>query len=167
MFSAYVAEKLRFYVYRLIDPRNGETFYVGKGKGNRVFQHADGDVEDDGAEKLARILSIKVAGFEVGHVIHRHGMDEAVAFEVEAALMQAYPGITNIAGGHGSDERGVAHADEVRRHYEAPVAEFLHRVIVVTVDRLAAEQSLYDATRFAWRISRSKGRGGPNLSCPP
>jgi hypothetical protein len=40
-FPAEVAKKLGYYVYRLIDPRNGETFYVGKGKG-RVFQHARG-----------------------------------------------------------------------------------------------------------------------------
>jgi hypothetical protein len=30
MFSKHVAEKLNNYVYRLIDPRNGETFYIGK-----------------------------------------------------------------------------------------------------------------------------------------
>ncbi len=38
-FPAGVAEKLKTYVYRLIDPRNGETFYVGKGQGDRVFAH--------------------------------------------------------------------------------------------------------------------------------
>ena len=27
-------------MYRLIDPRNGETFHVGNGKGNSVFIHA-------------------------------------------------------------------------------------------------------------------------------
>ena len=38
-FPADVARRLKTYVYRLIDPRNGETFYVGKGQGNRVFAH--------------------------------------------------------------------------------------------------------------------------------
>ena len=42
-FPAGVAEQLKWYVYRLIDPRNGETFYVGKGRGNRIFAHARGD----------------------------------------------------------------------------------------------------------------------------
>ena len=41
-FSPEISEKLKFYVYHLIDPRNGETFYVGKGKGNRVFAHSEG-----------------------------------------------------------------------------------------------------------------------------
>ena len=38
-FSSEVCKALAYYVYRLIDPRNGETFYVGKGKDNRVFEH--------------------------------------------------------------------------------------------------------------------------------
>ena len=36
-FPSEVIKELGYYVYRLIDPRNGETFYVGKGKGNRIF----------------------------------------------------------------------------------------------------------------------------------
>lgn len=36
-FSQETINKIGYYVYRLIDPRNGQTFYVGKGKGNRVF----------------------------------------------------------------------------------------------------------------------------------
>ncbi len=55
-FPSDVAAKLKFYVYRLIDPRNGETFYVGKGKGNRVFSHiraAEGLEGDDIGNKLS------------------------------------------------------------------------------------------------------------------
>ncbi|EPM0272500.1 LEM-3-like GIY-YIG domain-containing protein, partial [Klebsiella pneumoniae] len=100
-FPPEVAERLQYYVYRLIDPRNGETFYVGKGKGNRVFAHARGDIESDSlSEKMTRIRSIHIAGFDVAHVIHRHGLSEKSAFEVEAALIDAYPGITNIMDGH-------------------------------------------------------------------
>lgn len=35
-FPPEVIRKLKTYVYRPIDPRNGETFYIGKGQGNRV-----------------------------------------------------------------------------------------------------------------------------------
>ncbi len=32
-------EKHLYYVYCLVDPRNNQTFYIGKGKGNRIFAH--------------------------------------------------------------------------------------------------------------------------------
>ena len=38
-FPSEVIKELNYYVYRLIDPRNGKTFYVGKG--NRVFTHVE------------------------------------------------------------------------------------------------------------------------------
>ena len=41
-FPQEVVEALGCYVYRLIDPRNGETFYVGRGRGQRVFAHVKG-----------------------------------------------------------------------------------------------------------------------------
>lgn len=41
-FSQETINKIGYYVYRLIDPRNGQTFYVGKG--NRVFQHVLGAI---------------------------------------------------------------------------------------------------------------------------
>lgn len=40
-FSAEVISKFKHHVYRLVDPRNGQTFYVGEGCGNRVFAHAN------------------------------------------------------------------------------------------------------------------------------
>ena len=45
-FSQETIDKLGHYVYRLIDPRNGNTFYVGVGKGNRVFDHVKGAIND-------------------------------------------------------------------------------------------------------------------------
>ena len=89
-FSPEVCKALKFYVYRLVDPRNSETFYVGKGKDNRVFQHVQTavqyDKEIDGEEKqdeislkYTRIRDIHRAGLEVIHIIHRHNMSSEVA----------------------------------------------------------------------------------------
>ena len=96
-FSPEVTAELKWYVYRLIDPRNGETFYVGKGQGNRVFDHARGIVGNDDEHvadpKTHRIHEIRATGLEVGHIIHRHGiLTDKIAYEVEAALIDAYPG---------------------------------------------------------------------------
>jgi uncharacterized protein len=158
-FPPDVIPKLKTYVYRLIDPRNGETFYVGKGQGNRIFAHIRDELSRDGDElsdKLKRIREVRLAGFEVAHVIHRHGIDDATAFEVEAALMDAYPGLSNVAGGTGSSEYGAMHAREIIRRYSAPPADFRHNAILISVNRSAAETSLYEATRYAWKISRKK-----------
>lgn len=156
-FPPEVIEKLQHYVYRLIDPRNGETFYIGKGKGNRVFAHVRGDVEEDSlSEKMTRIRFINLAGFEVSHVIHRHGMTEKTAFEVEAALIDAYPGITNIIDGHGNNEFGAMHSIEIIKRYSAEIAEFKHKALLISVNRSALEFSLYEATRYAWRLSVKK-----------
>lgn len=156
-FPPEVIEKLKTYVYRLIDPRNGETFYVGKGKGNRVFAHIHAEIDDDDpGEKLKRIHEIRATGFDVAHVIHRHGLDDATASEVEAALIDAYPGLTNAVAGSGSNEFGAMHALEIVNKYQAVAAEFKHRSIIINVNRSATETSLFDATRYAWKIDAKK-----------
>lgn len=160
-FPAEVVRTLKTYVYRLIDPRNGETFYVGKGQGDRVFSHIRGEQKLEGDEldnKLKRVREIRLAGFEVAHVIHRHGMDDRTAFEVEAALIDAYPGLTNIVAGVGVNDFGAMHAKEIIRRYSAAPAVFRHKVLLISVNRSASETSLYDATRYAWKISQSKAK---------
>lgn len=160
MFSPEVIEKLGHYVYRLIDPRNGETFYVGKGQGNRVFSHARGEAEvesGDLSEKVHRIRQIRLSGFEVAHVVHRHGLDERQAFEVEAALIDAFPEVLNEVNGRASDERGAMHAKQIIETYRAPIAEFRHRVVLITVNRTVIERgSAYEAVRYAWKIDPKK-----------
>ena len=82
-----------YYVYRLIDPRTSHTLYVGKGCGDRVFQHVS-DVKrlvanDEDLESLKQQLidEITADGKDVIAVIYRRGLTEKEAFEVEAALI--------------------------------------------------------------------------------
>lgn len=160
-FPSEVIEKLRSYVYRLIDPRNGETFYVGRGVGNRLYSHIRdelGEESDEVSDKLRRIREIRLAGFEVAHVVHRHGMESSVAKEVEAALIDAYPGLTNVMGGEESGDRGAMHADEIVWEYLAEPALFEHRALLISVNRSASERPLYEATRFAWKLSQKRAK---------
>ncbi len=123
-FNNEVIEELGYYVYKLIDPRNGNVFYVGKGKGNRIFNHVNevlskDDLEewqDDESEKIATIREIKGEGLEVIHLIHRHHLDEKTALEVEAALIDAYSGLTNVSLGVNS-YYGVASVEQIVRRY--------------------------------------------------
>lgn len=157
-FNQEVTEKLGSYVYRLVDPRNGETFYVGKGEGNRIHDHVRdaspaGD-EDKVSLKLSRIREIHRKGLEVISIVHRHGMDKETAQEVEAALMDAYPGLTNVMGGKGSGDYGPMHAIEVIQRYAAEEAEFSqHKVMLISINRSVDESDLFQATRFAWKVN--------------
>ncbi|MCR4817871.1 MAG: hypothetical protein K5841_02805 [Fretibacterium sp.] len=163
-FAPGVAKELDYYVYRLIDPRNGETFYVGKGRGDRVFQHVRAalqanDDEDALSLKLKTIRDIIDEGLEVIHVIHRHGMDEATAFEVEAALLDVYPGLTNIQGGHGSLDRGPMNAKQINNLYAAQeltqseMAQAHSVIIKIRSDTVEAKGGdIYKTVRYAWKI---------------
>jgi hypothetical protein len=159
-FPPEVITEINYYVYRLIDPRNGETFYVGKGKGNRVFHHMRCasmlEEFDDLDDKIQTIREIHSAGLEVIHVIHRHGMDEDTAFEVEAALIDAYPSSTNIMGGTGSNDFGPMNALEILNKYATPEAVISNKVVMITINKSVSQKSIYDAVRFAWKISEKR-----------
>jgi uncharacterized protein len=159
MFPPEVCAVLKHYVYRLIDPRNGETFYVGRGVGNRVFAHIQAEKQSEEVEssqKLQRIRAIRNQGFEVAHIIHRHGLSETEAIEVEAAVIDAYPGLSNISAGYASSTRGSAHASQIIERYAAEEVKFNHRVVLINVNHTVSESSVYDAVRFAWKLNPKK-----------
>jgi hypothetical protein len=85
-------------------------------------------------------------------------MDEKTAVEVEAGLIDAYPGLTNIVGGAGSSDCGTMHAREIISRYCAEPAVFRHKALLISVHRSAATTSLYEATRYAWKVRKSKAK---------
>jgi hypothetical protein len=108
-------------------------------------------------EKVSRIRQIRVDGFDVAHVIHRHGLTEEQALEVEAALIDAYPEATNLVSGRASDERGLMHANQIVERYEAKEATFAHKAVIISINRSATEsESIYAAVRYAWKIDPKK-----------
>jgi len=164
-FPPGVAKRLGWYVYRLIDPRNGETFYVGKGRGDRVFQHVKSALAIEGEDatdlKLQRIKDISSAGLAVGHVIHRHNIDsEDIAFQIEAVLIEAYPGVTNKVGGHGAGDYGCRHAEEIVSEYASQPFVATEPLILISIAKSYDDDRLniYDAVRGVWKIDVNKAR---------
>lgn len=161
------SENRKYYVYRLIDPRTYQTFYVGKGCGDRAFQHVK-DAEslkdknnDELSLKIQQIQQILTDGKNVIVVFHRRGMTEKEAFEVEAALIDCYPGLTNIQSGHGID-RGLISADDLNtlanaKEYDEPNEKY----IIIKVKQeviMGCNGILYDAVRKAWRGDLNKAK---------
>jgi hypothetical protein len=167
-FSDKVSESIGNYVYRLIDPRNGETFYVGKGRGNRVFQHAADEIKFSNSdsllsEKLDRIKEIRNQGLEVLHVIHRHGIPDASVFEVEATLIDAYPGLSNEQSGHGSSDRGPMNAFEIINKYDLPELDFKpkDKLVLININRIenkASPQSILSQVEYSWKININQAK---------
>jgi uncharacterized protein len=167
MFDLKTSETIGFYVYCLLD-ENNSPFYIGKGKGNRVFSHSlaalESSVESDKLEQIRRIISI---GKVVRHVILRWGMSEKEALEVESALIDFSEllthGLTNIALGHGSTGRGLTTADDIIHQLNAqPLLALEHDCVIININRTrkrgASIEQVYQAVRGSWVISK-QGRG--------
>ena len=45
MFDLSTIERLKYYVYALIDPRGNKPFYIGKGKGSRIYNHVNNAIK--------------------------------------------------------------------------------------------------------------------------
>ena len=52
MFSSEIIREIKYYVYLLSDPVNDKIFYVGRGKGNRIFQHLKDKNQNDKTKKF-------------------------------------------------------------------------------------------------------------------
>lgn len=90
-----------FYVYFLIDERSREIFYVGKGKGARMFQHVrnyhNGHV--DNPFKQQRIHEIIKSGGVVITQVYKDDLTEKEAFKIEREFIDSLPNLTNIQKG--------------------------------------------------------------------
>jgi hypothetical protein len=56
----------------------------------------------------------------------------------------------------GTSDFGTMHAKERNVRHSAEYALFRHKAILISVNRTAAKISLYEATRYSWKISKSK-----------
>ncbi len=155
---------LQYYVYMLIDPRTKEVFYIGKGKGNRVFDHLDYALDNEDAEsaKYDKIREIVASANQVEHIIVRHGLSENEAFLIEASLIDAaeFCGIrlTNLVAGHKHLE-GLMSAGEIIQRYNAePLQEMGEDCVLININksykRFSEDDAIYKATKEAWVISK-------------
>ena len=155
-----------YYVYGLIDPRNKQFFYIGKGTKNRIFEHEKESLRSVDSErlKLKTIIDIKNAGLEVEKVIINSNLTEKEAFEAEASLINAFNYIsdsrlTNIVAGHHSSEAlSVEEYERINGAVKLKKEDIKHKILVIKINRLYQrgmdEKALYDTVRGVWRASK-------------
>lgn len=177
-FKQSVIESLQYYVYCLVDPRDDKIFYIGKGKGNRVFQHAlDALNESLDSDKLETIRDIIKAKLSVRYYIIRHGLTEETAKLVESVLIDVFTYsqfniesvLTNIQAGYHQWDKGVKTISEIKTLYDCAeiVPNHRDRLICINinktynrekVDVYGARENIYEATRKYWKLNGNRAR---------
>lgn len=166
-FSKRVCSAIGYYVYRLVDPRNDETFYVGRGVNNRCFDHME-EAEDAlfggrSSKKTDRINAIHKDGLKVETIMHRHALrDDEECGTVEAAMIEAYPDLTNKVAGEGTTLYGARPTSKVIRQYDLPPAAFgRHKCLLLSLtkrwpraddDAPTSWFDIYARARHGWPI---------------
>jgi uncharacterized protein len=156
-----VSEILKSYVYVYIDPRNGEPFYIGKGKGNRLFSHLN-DRSD--SEKVARIAEIRKIGKEPQIDIIRYGLTNAEAALVEAAAIDLLgkAKLTNRMAGYHKDSFGRITSQDIIGILTAKPVKVCHKSILITINRLYRSYmtplELYETTRGIWVVGLKRNK---------
>lgn len=157
-----------FYVYGLVDPRTNKIFYIGKGTGNRVFNHEKESLNSPDSDKLKlkTISEIKKEGLAVKKIIIHHNLSESEAYAAETALINVFhyvndAALTNIAAGHHFSE--VMSVEEYEKTYgaeELVESDIRHKILVIKVNRFYHKKivpnELYDVVRGVWRASLSR-----------
>ena len=159
-----------YYVYGLIDPRTNQIFYIGKGTGNRVFEHEKESLNSPNSDKmkLKTIFEINSLGLDVKKIIINSNLTETEAFAAEAALINAFnyvsdAGLTNIVAGHHSAEAlSVEDFEKIYGAEELREEDVKHKILVIKINKLyrrnMPDDELYDSVRGVWRASMNNAQ---------
>lgn len=125
--------KKEYYVYGLIDPRDNQYFYIGKGKGKRYLSHLKPKRFDFNTAKLERIKNIQNSGYDVKIEVLFPNLDEETAFELERLIIYKlgrevlYEGIlTNLnPGGKWKPKDSVFYPDNFNSDFDLNKLDFV------------------------------------------
>ena len=109
----------KFYVYEIVDPRNDKTFYIGKGKNDRMMNHLIPSYIKKNNPKSIKIRDIISDGLEPIFKKAKENLDETEAYNLERKLIENI-GLENLTnqcmGGGGGSPPGRVFSDEHRKN---------------------------------------------------
>ena len=168
-FNKATHQKIRSYVYALIDPRDNRIFYIGKGTGDRIFQHekdALADKDTVNPEKNALIREIHKEGKDVIKLIIRWNLINDEAFLLESILIDllSHPlfegkiQMLNVIDGHDS-AFNVQTPEEIESLFstgDIDISNLDDKIIAITVTESIKGDGLYERVRGNWNLSKER-----------
>lgn len=161
-FNKDVINKLGFYVYLLLDPDTKEPFYIGKGKGNRIFHHLKHSSQK--SDKVQKISELHEIGKEPILEILKYGLTEEQALLVESTAIDliGIDKLTNIQKGHGSKNGSRSNVKDLAIELtgDPKNIQFEEPGLLIKISRRWSYSmsaiELYDSTRSCWKLAKDK-----------
>lgn len=155
-FSAQVIEKLKNYVYLYSHPTTNEVFYIGKGKGNRVFSHLK---DAKKSEKVVQLKKLQEQGLKPKIEILIHGIEDGKVVEkIEMSVIDliGLDNLTNKQKGKYSARNGRMSIDQINAMYQMKEVSIEEPSVLIRINKAfrysMTPMELYDFTRGIWRV---------------
>ena len=158
-FSRNTIDKIKYYVYGFRYPGTKKYFYIGKGKGNRVFSHLHQKIKKGIKDpKFETINSLKNQGGPEIDII-RHNLTENEALLLESSLIDVFGvnQITNKVKGIDSNQFGIMSPKNVEANYKGK--EFKLNIFAVCFKinkkwrKNISKDELYESIRGTWYLN--------------
>lgn len=178
-FSSKTIESIDYYVYVLVDPLDKKIFYIGKGKGNRVFSHVENvkkkmcsnhsfqNNQKDKESKIAEILS-RNKNNEVITYIVRYGLTNEHALLIESVLIDVFKhkldvslsdidSIANEANGY-ETSKGCVSTEDLENYFSGKNVADLNdgsKYLAINISLLSKDpEEIYNRVRFSWKLNK-------------
>lgn len=169
-FSYEVQKQLGYYVYAYFEPHEQHPFYIGKGKGNRVFSHLleakklyemkTEEFDNEFHDKVKIIKKLFKKGIEPRIEILYHGLDEKEAKIAEALAIDLFSkdSLTNIQRGYRARQFGRIDINSIIMKYDTEEVAIDEEAILIKINKYIDPDrdivALYDRVRSCWAINK-------------